>query len=339
MFFGYYKTMRDKEVSKIADIINELDLSPLQKNILMNRYTQVIYNLYNRANTYSKIYHSGHFIITVGSLFVPALLSIQYSNTIMNESYQQNIFWSTWIISLLVTIFNGILTLYRVDKKYFLLNTVLERLKSEGWQYFGLTGRYSGHLINHSIPTHTNQFIYFCYAIEKISMKLVAEEFFKNGEKHQSPSNPAILEQGRNNYSVSNEMYVPSPDINLVSSKEAGKVVSSIIRSTKTIGHLSPKNYKSNINYDLDIENKKQTASKENNSKDDKSKQDYAKEEDLIDIDNLSNYTFESKSDDNEDKISINYSENSTVDTTKTNNTKTSKTSKTIENEIIIVSK
>ena len=36
--------------------------------------------------------------------------------------------------------------LVKIDKKYYFLNTTLERLRSEGWQYFSLTGRYSGHL-------------------------------------------------------------------------------------------------------------------------------------------------------------------------------------------------
>jgi hypothetical protein len=240
----------NKEITRIDNIINDLDLSDIQKKILKERYTQVIYTLYNRTSKYSHLYHIGHFIITVGSLFVPALLSVQYSDTTGNNTTYSNqqiaIYWATWVISLLVTIFNGVITLYRVDKKYFLLITTLERLRSEGWQYFSLTGRYSGYLINHMLPTHTNQFIYFCYAIEKICLKLVSEEFFKNNDKSDtnilSSNNTytnSITEQSKNNYSISNEMYVPSPDKKIVASKPVKDVVNSIIKARTNINSLT----------------------------------------------------------------------------------------------------
>ncbi len=96
---------------------------------------------------------------------------------------ETQIYWVTWGISLLVTISNGILTLFKIDKKYYFLHTTYEQLQSEGWQFLELTGRYSGILNRHKrIPTHANQFLYFCYAIEKIKMKQVEEEYFKLSE-------------------------------------------------------------------------------------------------------------------------------------------------------------
>ena len=126
----------------------------------------------------------GHFIITVGSLFVPALLSIQNSNTstLISANFSAQMYWATFIVSLLVTIFNGILTLFKIDKKFYFLTTTLERLRTEGWQYFGLTGRYSN-----TGSTHANQFIYFTHQIEKIKMKQVEEEYYKSDEKISQP--------------------------------------------------------------------------------------------------------------------------------------------------------
>jgi hypothetical protein len=286
----------NKEIERINGIINTLELSNIQKNILKERYSQIIYDINNRTTKYSRVYHIGHFIITVGSLFVPALLSVQYSNTggeNIGERYQINIFWSTWVISLLVTIFNGILTLYRVDKKYYLLNTVLERLRSEGWQYFSLTGRYSGHLINHITPSHTNQFIYFCYAIEKISLKLVAEEFFKNNDKSESTlsssnNSQSITEQSKNNYSVSNDMYIPSPDNNIISPKPVKDVVNSIIRSRKTINSISKNDINTN---DINTQDINADKYKHNNYKNEVIN---GSDDTSIYIDNLSNYTLNS---------------------------------------------
>jgi hypothetical protein len=205
---------RYNDTHKFTVILEQLDLTPMQKDIIRIRYLNILNNFEKRSSRYSYIFFGGHFIITVGSLFVPALLSIQNSDKTYvssNTYFTVQIYWATFVISLLVTIFNGILTLFKVDKKYYFLNTTLERLRSEGWQYFSLTGRYSGHLIKNTTPSHYNQFIYFTHYIEKIKMKQVAEEYYKADEKMaQTPT--ATNQSTIDNSSISTELYPPSPD-------------------------------------------------------------------------------------------------------------------------------
>ena len=88
----------------------------------------------------------------------------------------------------------------KVDKKYYFLNTIMERLRSEGWQYLGLSGRYSGKLQN-IVPSHENQFLYFTHQIEKIKMKQVEEEFFKSNDPESKEQQPGAKP---------NELYPPS---------------------------------------------------------------------------------------------------------------------------------
>ena len=168
-----------KDRSDIESVLNNIDLPLIQKQHIQARYINMLENFKKRVRKYSIIFFTGHFIITVGSLFVPALLSIQNSNVNFSiDGYSIPVYIITFIVSLLVTIFNGILTLFKIDKKYYFLNTIMERLRSEGWQYLGLSGRYSGKLQN-IVPTHSNQFLYFTHQIEKIKMKQVEEEFYK----------------------------------------------------------------------------------------------------------------------------------------------------------------
>jgi hypothetical protein len=167
-------------------------------------------HLQKRVHTYNRVFYLGHTIITVGSLFVPALLSIQNSSTLTSPHSSANIYWATFIISLLVTTFNGILTLFKIDKKYYFLNTTLERMRTEGWQYLGLTGRYSGMLIQSREPTHQNQFVYFTHQIEKIKMKQIEEEYYKSDEKTTH-----VPQQGNtasNTTTVAHDLYPPSPN-------------------------------------------------------------------------------------------------------------------------------
>jgi hypothetical protein len=59
---------------------------------------------------------------------------------------------------------------------------MLEQLRSEGWQFLELSGRFSGFYTPKEKATHTNQFLYFCHAVEKLKMKQVEEEYYKSTE-------------------------------------------------------------------------------------------------------------------------------------------------------------
>ena len=229
-----------KDRRNFQTILQELELTHVQKQIIRTRFLNILENFQRRTRNYSIIFFLGHFMITVGSLLVPALMSIQNSDKDMTFSginFPVHMYWATFIISVLVTTFNGILTLFKVDKKYYFLNTTLERLRSEGWQYVGLTGRYSGHLINHRPPTHTNQFMFFIHYVEKIKMKQVEEEYYKADEK------PIHVSNGINpssNVSASQELYPPSPDqplsnMNTNVPEPVKEAVNSLIKSSKTM--------------------------------------------------------------------------------------------------------
>jgi hypothetical protein len=228
-----------KDRSYFQNVMEHIDLSPTQKQIIQARYLHILENFQKRTRNHSILFFIGHFIVTVGSLFVPALLSVQNSGsnyTFNITNFTVQIYWAAFIISLMVTICNGILTLFKVDKKYYFLNTTLERLRSEGWQYFGLTGRYSGHLIGNRQPTHQNQFVYFTHYIEKIKMKQVEEEYYKTDEK------TAQVPNGNHNIVTGSptDLYPRSPEqpIPLVTQQIPEPVkyaVNSIIKSQKII--------------------------------------------------------------------------------------------------------
>jgi hypothetical protein len=230
-----------RDRSDFQNILPELQLTNVQKEIIKTRYLHILENFQRRTRNYSIIFFFGHFIITVGSLLVPALMSIQNSDkdmTFSGVNFPVHMYWATFVISVLVTTCNGVLTLFKVDKKYYFLNTTLERLRSEGWQYFSLTGRYSGHLIHHQQPTHANQFMFFTHYVEKIKMKQVEEEYYKADEKpSQTPSGSNHIPQGP---TTVQDLYPPSPDQPIQSMVQnipepVKDAVNSLIKSSKTM--------------------------------------------------------------------------------------------------------
>lgn len=172
--------------------LNQSELSPLQITIFQERFLKVLREFERRCMVFAVIFHSLRILVSIGSLIVPALLSIQYSdtsssNTIQDpESFAYSIYWATWVISLLVTTSNGILTVFKIDKKYYFLHTTMEQLRSEGWQFLQLSGHYSGFHTPNVEPSHQNQFVFFCHSIEKIKMKQVEEEYYKLIENHSN---------------------------------------------------------------------------------------------------------------------------------------------------------
>ena len=160
------------QTAVLFNLFDTLDIEPYKKSVLQERYLNVLQNFQMRATRLSFIFYSARIIITVGSILVPAFLSIQ------NSSYQMQIYWTTWVLSIFVTICNGLITLFKIDKKYFFINTTLELLHSEGWQYIGLSGRYAPKDAPVP-PTHENQFLVFFHMAEKIKMRQVEEEYWK----------------------------------------------------------------------------------------------------------------------------------------------------------------
>ena len=78
---------RTEEMQKISEMIENLQIEPYKKRVLQDRYLSLLDNFQIRANRLSCMFYTSQVIMTVGSILVPAFLSIQNSN------YQTQIYW------------------------------------------------------------------------------------------------------------------------------------------------------------------------------------------------------------------------------------------------------
>ena len=160
-------------LNSISKLINLLELSDFQKEILKHRYFYQV-KLYDKKAKTAKIFYLFlSIIITIGSIILPALLSIQQSdfsdNEELNKEYRLKIYWASWSISLLITVSNGIIQLLSLNKQYLSFNTTREKLIAEGWHYLELSGDYEN-------ETHNSSFNEFCEQIESIKKNQVDKE-------------------------------------------------------------------------------------------------------------------------------------------------------------------
>ena len=178
---------------RVNEIIDGLKLkdSPNDNQIIKNRFLyEVMHYEYKRDST-KKYYDSLRFIMTIGSILLPAILSIgQMDPAKLPKNFEAITYWTSWSLSLTITACNGFLQLFSLDKNYIAYSLVTEQLKTEGWQYFQLSGKYE------NADTHEQSFKQFCKSIESVKRKQIEQEY--NG-KAEDKKNKFNFEKELNN--------------------------------------------------------------------------------------------------------------------------------------------
>jgi hypothetical protein len=187
---------KGKHIQAVIVSLRTIPLDTLSRDALILQYNLLLQKYRKRVKKYSISFHILRIVITVGSLIVPALLSVQYTNgNTVTTDISVEMYWTVWLLSLFVTISNGILTLLKIDKKYYSLHTIYQQLLSEGWQFIHLSGKYSGQKTPGISPTHENQYPFFVHAIDKIHMKSVEDEYYKVNEANQGSAGESLTQQ------------------------------------------------------------------------------------------------------------------------------------------------
>tara|TARA_B110001469_G_scaffold127646_3_gene149485 strand:- start:5008 stop:5694 length:687 start_codon:yes stop_codon:yes gene_type:complete len=198
-------------------MIDELELLEYQKTLLKNRFLDQVVLYDKKAKTAEFFYILFSVFITIGSIILPALLSIQqmdYSdNDETDEKIQITIYWITWTISIMITICNGLIQLLGLNKQYLSFIRTREKMLSEGWYYFQLTGDYKE-------STHKISFSEFCEEIEKIKENQVDKELMfmepKKKKEHENTNSINSIVTGN-----SNQVNTDLRNMNLTNENEA----------------------------------------------------------------------------------------------------------------------
>ena len=157
-----------KQQDIILENINILSLDDNKKVILRSRFLELFLKYKRYSKFYLIFFDAGRLIVTIGSISIPSILSIEYNQI------KQEIYWVVWGISLIVSIINAYIALFKFDKKYYSNIAIIERLACEFWQYVALCGKYSGNYTQ-SIPSHENQFTFFVNNIERYQMRNIED--------------------------------------------------------------------------------------------------------------------------------------------------------------------
>lgn len=170
-------------MDKWGDLIDNTDLSDIQKKAIRVRVLSVVERLRDRLFYLTIGYTLLRTNTTVGSLLVPSLLAVQ-SNVNQEVAY-----WSMWGIGLLVSLSNAFISLFRIDKNYFTIGDLIERIESESWMYLTLSSRYKRD-DEEGYSGHRDMFSQFMERCETLINKAIRTEYTPG--QYQSGSRSVI---------------------------------------------------------------------------------------------------------------------------------------------------
>jgi hypothetical protein len=177
---------RSTYYDRVNKIIDDLKLknSPSDNDIIKNRFLYEVMNYEYKRDSINKYYNGLRFVMTIGSILLPAILSIgQMDPAKLPKNFDAITYWTSWSLSLTITACNGFLQLFSLDKNYIAYSLVVEQLKTEGWQYFQLSGKYE------NAQNHGQAFKQFCKSVEGVKRKQIEQEYNGKGEDKKNKFN------------------------------------------------------------------------------------------------------------------------------------------------------
>jgi len=154
-------------------IVQHTNLTGTSKALARARVAVLATGLRRRVTVLFRVFCAGKIFVTAGSLLVPSLTGLD-----AQRARPEATFWFIWCLSLLVGTTNAFLSLFGVDRKYFLLKDQLARLEAEAWLFLSLSGRYKG------LGAHEELFASF---MEKCEAILDSTCHVRDGHSRKTP--------------------------------------------------------------------------------------------------------------------------------------------------------
>lgn len=176
----------DEFEKRINPLIDNIKLSKYKRNILKKRYSKLVVYYDNYAANIRWKYNACRIVISVGSMILPTLQTIQNNENV--AFIKDEIFWAAIATSLSVMISNNLISMFALDRRYIMYAVTAEKLKAVGWKYFELSDIFSN-------KSHIENWILFWNEVEKIKKLQVIAEFTDSDDKNHEP--PPTIENVR----------------------------------------------------------------------------------------------------------------------------------------------
>jgi hypothetical protein len=153
-----YRTRLKNDLSAVIES-EELGLSNLHRQYLRSRWMEQVLTLEHETSRAARRHHAVRLTTVIGSLIVLVLVSMRFDdpNWISASRYLSIAF------SLLVTLSVALEQVYQYGERWRKNESMVERLKAEGWRFLQLSGHYRRY------RTHAEAFPIFANQIEELN--------------------------------------------------------------------------------------------------------------------------------------------------------------------------
>lgn len=149
--------------TELEQLINAIDLPDLNKQFLRARWLEQVLWMEQKALDALWWYRVLRLTTIIGGVIVPALVGLSVTG-----GWETATKVLTFFISLVVALSAAVDGFYRYGERWRHYRSMVEALKSEGWQFLQLSGTYATHNHEQAYPT-------FAARVEELSQEEVKQ--------------------------------------------------------------------------------------------------------------------------------------------------------------------
>jgi hypothetical protein len=169
-----------------SSIFAELKLKDLQKRFLFSRWLDQVMWMETQASKARNRYYTLRLVTIIGGVVLPGLVSLNINNTNVNlsDKVKTALIWSTFGLSQFVAASAAIEEFFHYGERWRHYRRTVESLKTQGWQFFQLSGPYERY------GDHEMAFTIFARQIEDIiqrDVEVYATQIVQD-KKHEETS-------------------------------------------------------------------------------------------------------------------------------------------------------
>jgi hypothetical protein len=152
---------REHLKQEFSNLFESLELQDRQQHYLRSRWLDQVLWMEGRAGRARDLYYRLRLTTIVGSVIIPALVSFNFISD-QNEQLKRTISISTFVLSQIVAISAATEQFFNYGERWRHYRRSVESLKTQGWQYFELSGAYQNY------TNHEQAFSLFAAQTEQI---------------------------------------------------------------------------------------------------------------------------------------------------------------------------
>ena len=144
---------------EFGQLVDDLDLDPSRKRFLRSRWLDQVVWTESKAASARNRYYALRLTTLVGALLLPAIATLDPQDATQHDAARI----ATWVIGLVVAISAAVEGFFHFGDRWRNYRRTAELLKTEGWLFLQLSGRY-----NTNGSTHAAAYPAFALRVEEL---------------------------------------------------------------------------------------------------------------------------------------------------------------------------